>query len=86
MNDQVKIGSDMVSINQPCAIATALRKIELVVASGGRRETVRFGRDEVTYSAANLPALQKLIAQYEAKCSLAAGGKVLRRARSVRWC
>lgn len=65
----VRIGTDNVDINQPCDIVTALKKMQLRLASGGLRETVRFDGEEVTYQRANDKRLEKLIQHYETECA-----------------
>lgn len=80
----VVINGVTVDIDDPCAVATELRKVELVVATGGSVAMTRFGSDEVQWSTANLKALRDLIARYEGKCA-AQSGKRLRYAKRMRF-
>lgn len=84
VSDIVKIGSDEVDINTPCDIVKALRKVELVIMSGGRRETVRLGQEEITYSKANISGLQSLIRHYDAQCQKISGNGRTRFAKRIR--
>lgn len=69
----ITIGGVSVDINKPCDVLTELRKAELVIGVGEAVSMARFGEDETRFTEASLPALQKLIAQYEAKCDRASG-------------
>lgn len=80
----VVINGVTVDITDPCAVATELRKVELIVATGGSVAMTRFGSDEVQWSTANLKALRDLIAHYEGKCA-AQSGKRLRYAKRMRF-
>jgi hypothetical protein len=64
----VKIGADTVDLGQPCDVAAALRKVQLKLASGGLRETVRIDGEEVTFMRANDTRLASLIAYYDGLC------------------
>jgi hypothetical protein len=81
----VKIGSDSVDLGSPCDVVAALRKVELAIVAGQKRETVRFGDDQVTFTAANLDRLAALIRTYEDKCRLASGGGRTRYAMAPRF-
>lgn len=78
------IGREMVDLSAPCDVVTALRKVEIKIASGDQRMTVRIDDDEVTYNRANLAGLRALITHYDGLCRAAKGQKVRRRAISVR--
>ena len=73
MADMVTIGGASVDINDPCAVLTELRKAQIRVAAGEVVSMARFGDDETRWSAANADRLDKLIAQYEARCDRASG-------------
>lgn len=81
----VKIGKDSVDLASPCDVVTALRKIEMAIVAGQRAETVRFGDEQVTFTAANLDRLAALIRSYEDKCRLLSGGGRSRYAMSIRF-
>lgn len=81
----VKIGSDEVSIENPCDVALALRKVELAVVSGDRSETVELGGEKVTFTRANADRLATMIQTYQSKCDQASGTRVRRSARGIRW-
>lgn len=84
MTDTVEIGGVSIDIDDPCAVLSALRKAQLVVATGGSVSMTRFGEDEVRFGAANLPALRKLIADYSTQCARKTG-KRTRFAANVIW-
>ena len=71
----VKIGSDLIDIAKPCDVVTALKKMQLKLAVGGVRETVRIDGEEVTFMRANDRRLASLIAHYESECARAGGAK-----------
>lgn len=82
----VSIGADVVDIRRPCDVLAALKKMQLKLATGGVRETVRIDGEEVTFMRANDTRLSKLIAQYEADCARHGGGaKRTRYAKRIRW-
>lgn len=81
----VKIGADEVDISKPCDVATALRKIQLVVASGGKAETIELGGERVTFTQSNGSRLESLILHYETQCRRSSGQSGRRRARTARW-
>ncbi|MEZ5723260.1 MAG: hypothetical protein R3D59_18170 [Paracoccaceae bacterium] len=65
----VKIGTDTVDLTQPCDVATALRKVQLKLTSGGMRQTVRIDGEEVTFTTPNDKRLAGLIATYDGLCA-----------------
>ncbi|AUQ89392.1 MULTISPECIES: hypothetical protein [Phaeobacter] len=69
----VRIGADTIDISQPCDVVTALKKMQLKLATGGVRETVRIDGEEVTFQRANDRRLAALIATYETECARATG-------------
>ncbi len=82
----VKIGADVVDINAPCDVSAALRKVQLKLASGGLRETVRIDGEEVTFTRPNDGRLAALIATYDGLCGKsAAAPKRVRFAKRVRF-
>ena len=85
VSSTVKIGGELVDISKPCDVALALKKVRLSIATGGSAQTVKMNGEEVTFSRANLAALNGLISDYEKACTEASGGTVRRRARRVRW-
>lgn len=86
LTNTVRIGADVIDITRPCDVLAALKKMQLKLATGGVRETVRIDGEEVTFMRANDARLSKLIAQYEAECARTKGGaKRTRYARRVRW-
>ncbi|KZM41225.1 hypothetical protein [Labrenzia sp. OB1] len=81
----IVIGGEEVDINAPCDVATALKKRLLSVASGTSELIIRMGGEEVTFSKANIGALNGLIAEYETKCARAGGQNRRGRARGIRF-
>lgn len=73
MPNMVTINDASVDMDDPCAMATALRKLELQVVTGSGVVMTRFGDDEVRWSAANLGRLRDLIDDYERRCNLKNG-------------
>jgi hypothetical protein len=71
----VKIGADVLDISKPCDVVISLKKMQLKLAVGGVRETVRIDGEEVTFMRANDGRLANLIARYESECARASGGK-----------
>ncbi|KPU83614.1 hypothetical protein JI58_08340 [Marinosulfonomonas sp. PRT-SC04] len=71
----VKIGSELIDIAKPCDVVTALKKMQLKLAIGGVRETVRIDGEEVSFMRANDRRLASLIAHYESECAQLGGGK-----------
>ncbi|MEO9900820.1 MAG: gpW family head-tail joining protein [Roseibium sp.] len=85
VSSMVQIGKDTVDLNKPCDVVTALRKVKLSVVTGGIAQTVRLDGEEVTFTKANLTALNALIAEYETACARASGKTSRGRARCARW-
>lgn len=71
----VKVGTDLIDISKPCDVVTALKKMQLKLAVGGVRETVRVDGEEVTFMRANDRRLASLITHYENECARQGGGK-----------
>jgi hypothetical protein len=71
----VKIGADLIDIAKPCDVVIALKKMQLKLAVGGVRETVRIDGEEVTFMRANDSRLASLIAHYESECARLGGGR-----------
>jgi hypothetical protein len=80
----VQIGDDQVDIGDPCAIVTALRKVQLQLVSGGGVVRARFGEDDVQFSASSMSALRDLIGHYEGLCA-AKSGRRARYAKRIRF-
>lgn len=74
----LKIGTDTLDIAKPCDVVTVLKKIQLKLAAGSLRDTVRIDGEEVRFQGANDSRLVGLIRQYEADCARASGGTVQR--------
>lgn len=86
VDTMIVIGKETIDMNAPCDVAAALRKVELRLAAGLVRETVRFGEDEVTFMSASDRKLTALIDRYEAQCSrLTPGARPRRHARRIRF-
>ncbi len=64
----VRIGGDVIDISKPCDVHTALLKVQLKLATGSLRETVRIDGEEVTFTRANDRRLAALILQYRDLC------------------
>jgi hypothetical protein len=75
VSNTVKIGKDTVDITSPCDVVAALKKMQLRLATGGVRETVRIDGEEVTFQRASDRRLAALIDRYEAECARATGGR-----------
>ncbi len=71
----VKIGADTIDISMPCDVLTALKKMQLKLAVGGIRETVRIDGEEITFMRAHDHRLASLITHYESECARQGGGK-----------
>lgn len=71
----VRIGGDLIDITRPCDVHTALCKVQLRLATGSLRETVRIDGEEVTFSRANDRRLAALILQYRELCPEARNNK-----------
>ncbi|WP_099864722.1 gpW family head-tail joining protein [Pararhizobium haloflavum] len=81
----VQIGVDLVDIAKPCEVVLALKKMQMRLATGGVRETVRLDGEEVTYARANDVRLTRLIELYEGQCARESGKRRQRFARSIRF-
>lgn len=77
----MKIGTETVNMNDPCAMAVALTKVRIRLSAGQLRETVRMDGEEVVFQRANLGDLKSLIAEYEAECRRSRGGTTIKRNR-----
>lgn len=64
----MKVGQDVVQMDDPCAMVDALRKVRIRLSAGQLRETVRIDGEEVTFQRARLDDLKLLIAEYESAC------------------
>lgn len=84
MPSQVQIGSELVDMEDPCAVLGALRKVELELVTGGGVVRARFGEDDVEFSAANMKSLRDLIGRYERQCD-AKSGRRARFAKRIRF-
>lgn len=73
--DIIKIGSDSIDFNKPCEVLSALKKMQIRLATGGLRETVRIDGEEVVFQRASDRRLASLIAKYEGECDRANGGR-----------
>ncbi len=71
----MRIGADTVDIDQPCDVAKALKKMQLRLAAGGVRETVRIDGEEVTFTRGNDQRIDALIKTYEGLCARSSGTK-----------
>lgn len=80
----VLINGVSVDIDNPCEVASELKKAELIIATGGGVAMTRFGEDEVRWSAANAARLRELIERYENECA-ASQGRRRRYAKSMRF-
>lgn len=84
IDTELRIGADVVDLTRPGDVLIALRKMQLRLASGGLRETLKMDGEEVTFQRADDARLAQLIAQYEAQSARALGQR-RRGARRVRW-
>lgn len=71
--------------SDPCAEAEDLRAARRDLVTGQAVRDVRFGEDQVSYTKADLPALDRLIADAERRCAAAQGRPQRRAARGVRF-
>jgi hypothetical protein len=71
--------------NDPCIEVEELRAAKRDLATGRAVREVRFGEDQVSYTRADLPALNQLITDAERRCAEAQGKPQRRAARSVRF-
>lgn len=84
MPSYVTIAEEQVDVDDPCAVASALRKAELMIVSGGGIIRARFGEDDVQFSTGNMSRLRDLIALYEGRCA-AKSGERRRYAKRIRY-
>lgn len=87
MPTMVLIDGISVDIDDPCAIATALRVAELKIATSGGVVMTRFDENhEVRWARANLDRLAAVRAQYERACAAKSGqrSRFAKRLRFVR--
>jgi hypothetical protein len=86
MPTMVTINGVAVDMEDPCAVATELRKVELLIVTGAGVVMVRFVDHEVQFGKANLANLRELIAQYERSCEAKSGrrSRYAKRLRFVR--
>lgn len=86
MPTPIKLGGETVDMDDPCAMAAALKKVRLRLVSGDMEEMARFGEDEIRFSRANSADLDKEIARYERACAAATPGTDRRRfAKTMRF-
>lgn len=84
MPSYVTIGDEQVDMDDPCAVATALRKAELMIVTGSGVVRARFGDDDVQFSVVSMTRLRDLIALYEDRCA-AKSGQRRRFAKRIRY-
>ncbi len=84
MSDMIKVGNQTVDMEDPCAVAKALRTVELRLVAGAVAETVEIDGERVTYTRASSTDLTRLIGEYEGKCA-ALSGKRSRFAKTIRY-
>ena len=84
MPDLVEIDSALVNFDDPCAMARALRKVEIKIVSGAGVVRTKFGNDDVQWSNANVAGLRELIGDFERKCAALSGNRT-RYAKRVRF-
>jgi len=72
-------------VTDPCSEAEDLRAARRDLVTGQAVREVRFGEDQVSYTKADLPALDRLIADAERRCAEAQGKPRRRAARGVRF-
>lgn len=75
----IVIGGVSIDASDPCAVAAALKRVRLQLATGGGVVVTRFDEDEVRFAPGNLSALDRLISKYDGECALATGQKRVRR-------
>ena len=71
--------------SDPCIEAEELRAARRDLVTGQAVREVRFGEDQVSYTKADLPTLDRLIADAERRCAEAQGKPRRRGARAVRF-
>lgn len=76
MADPFTIDGVEIDFDNPCAIASALRKAELTIATGGGVVMTRFADHEVRWSETNLVRLREMIMDYERRCNAQNGRRV----------
>ncbi len=71
----------------PAAELARLKDLRTAIVTGRAEQSVRFGEEEVRYFAADLDALDRLIAATQRDCALLSGAPVPRRrfARGIRF-
>lgn len=69
VSNTIQIAGELIDITRPCDVVVALRKMQLRLATGGLRLTVRLDTEEVTFQRADDARLTKLIGEYESACS-----------------
>ncbi len=72
----VKIGKDMIDIDKPCDVLAALKKMQLSLAVGGVRQSVRIDDEEVVFQRADDNRLEKLITKYSSECARLSGSGI----------
>lgn len=85
MANMVNINGVSVDLDDPCAVAAELKKVELLVASGGGVARTRFGNDEVQWTGSNLTKLQPIIDRYQRACDIRNGVCRRRYAKRMRF-
>jgi hypothetical protein len=58
-----------VDFTDPCAVVGLLRQAHFEIVTGKAVATVAYDGKSVSYSKADLPALEKAIAKYENECA-----------------
>lgn len=84
MPTNVIIDGATVDMDNPCAVVTALRSVELKVVTGGGVVMTRIDDHEVRWSSASIGGLRDLIAQYERLCEIK-NGRRYRYAKRMRF-
>lgn len=85
VSNTVKIGAELIDITRPGDVAAALRKMQLKLATGGIRETVRIDGEEITFQRADDRRLEMLIKKYDAESARQGGGRRQRFAKRFRF-
>lgn len=62
-----------VDFSSPCAVLALLRQAHFDLITGKHVAMVGYDGKQVSYTKAELPALEKAIAKYEAQCALISG-------------
>jgi len=81
----IDIGGEEVDLNRPCDVVMALKKRKIAVAAGASELIIRMSGEEVTFTRANVAALDSLIAEFETKCRQSSGSTGRGRARGIRF-